>query len=66
MGARGLRRSLKTTCDKVDITFGRNVEGWFIFHDIRRTVKTNMLAAGVQKEYRDIMLGHSLQGMDTH
>jgi len=65
-GAGGLRRSLKTACEKVGIVFGRNVEGGFIFHDIRRTVKTNMLAAGVQKEYRDIILGHSLEGMDTH
>ena len=65
-GAGGLRRSLKTACDKVCIAFGRKVEGGFLFHDIRRTVKTSMLAAGVQKEYRDIILGHSLQGMDTH
>jgi integrase len=65
-GAGGLRRSLKTACEKVGIVFGRNVKDGFIFHDIRRTVKTNMLAAGVQKEYRDIILGHSLQGMDTH
>jgi len=35
-------------------------------HDIRRTVKTNMLAAGVDKTYRDLILGHSLQGMDVH
>jgi integrase len=36
------------------------------FHDIRRTVKTNMLNAGVDKVYRDTILGHSLQGMDVH
>jgi len=36
------------------------------FHDIRRTVKTNMLIAGVDKVHRDIILGHSLQGMDVH
>lgn len=35
-------------------------------HDIRRTVKTNMLKAGVKKVYRDLILGHSLQGMDVH
>jgi hypothetical protein len=33
---------------------------------MRRTVKTNMLKAGVQKEYRDMILVHSLQGMDVH
>jgi integrase len=36
------------------------------FHDIRRTVKTNMLAAGVDKIHRDLILGHALQGMDAH
>jgi hypothetical protein len=36
------------------------------FHDIRRTVKTNMLSAGVDKAHRDVILGHSLQGMDVH
>ena len=35
-------------------------------HDIRRTVKTNMLAAGVDTTYRDLILGHSLQGIDVH
>ena len=36
------------------------------FHDIRRTVKTHMLFAGVDKVYRDVILGHSLKGMDVH
>jgi len=36
------------------------------FHDLRRTVKTNMLNAGVDKVHRDIILGHSLHGMDVH
>ena len=35
-------------------------------HDFRRTVKTNMLEAGVDKTYRDLILGHSLEGMDRH
>ena len=25
-----------------------------------------MLSAGIKKEYRDLILGHSLQGMDIH
>jgi len=37
-----------------------------VFHDIRRTVKTWMLSAGVDKAHRDLILGHSLQGMDAH
>ena len=32
-------------------------------HDFRRTVKTNMLAARVIG-YRDLILGHTLEGMD--
>lgn len=36
------------------------------FHDIRRTVKTNMVEAGVSKVHRDTILGHSMQGMDAH
>jgi integrase len=34
-------------------------------HDFRTTFKTNMLRAGVDKALRDIILGHSLKGMDT-
>jgi hypothetical protein len=37
-----------------------------VFHDIRRTVKTNMLLAGVDRPHRDSILGHSLKGMDAH
>jgi len=36
------------------------------FHDIRRTVKTNMLNAGVDQVHRDVILGHTLHGMDVH
>ena len=40
--------------------------GGLVFHDIRRTVKTLMASAGVDKVYRDVILGHSLKGMDVH
>lgn len=29
-------------------------------------MKTNMLKAGIEKEYRDLILGHSLKGIDAH
>jgi integrase len=62
----GLIRSFKTACTKAKIPYGRKTENGIIFHDIRRTVKTNMLNAGIDKVHRDMILGHSLQGMDVH
>lgn len=62
----GLKRSFKTACKNVNIPCGRKVPDGITFHDIRRTVKTNMVNAGVDKVHRDVILGHSLQGMDAH
>jgi len=62
----GFRNSFKTACKKAVIPFGRKTENGLTLHDIRRTVKTNMLEAGVDRVYRDKILGHSLQGMDVH
>jgi integrase len=63
---KGAWRSFRETCVKAKIPYGREVEGGLTAHDFRRTVKTNMLAAGVAKEYRDKILGHSMKGMDVH
>jgi integrase len=46
--------------------YGTKIGQGIIFHDIRRTVKTNMLEAGVDKIHRDTILGHALVGMDSH
>ncbi|MHB9074685.1 MAG: tyrosine-type recombinase/integrase [Desulfobaccales bacterium] len=62
----GLKNSFRTACGKAGIPYGQHVLNGIIFHDIRRTVKTNMLNAGVDHVYRDIILGHSLHGMDVH
>ncbi len=62
----GYKKSFKTTCKKAGIPNGRKIKNGIIFHDIRRTVKTNMLNAGIDKVHRDMILGHSLQGMDVH
>ena len=62
----GLKNSFITACGKAGIPYGQNVPDGVTFHDIRRTVKTNMLNAGVDKVHRDIILGHSLHGMDVH
>lgn len=61
----GIRRSLETACKKANIAFGRKADGGITFHDIRRTVKTLMVEAGIDKAYRDTILGHSLRGMDA-
>ena len=62
----GLKNSFKTACQKSEIPCGQKVKNGIIFHDIRRTVKTNMLSAGIDKTLIDVTLGHSLQGMDIH
>jgi len=62
----GVKRSFRTACKNARIPWGRDTENGLIMHDIRRTVKTNMLNAGVDKVHRDLILGHSLRGMDVH
>ena len=62
----GIRHSFKTACKDADIPCGRKTPNGITFHDLRRTVKTNMITAGVSKAYRDLIMGHSLQGMDPH
>lgn len=62
----GMERSFKTACIRSDIVYGQEIDGGLVFKDMRRTVKSNMAAAGVDKVYRDTILGHSLKGMDVH
>jgi integrase len=62
----GLHNSFFTACKKADIPQGQDHPEGIIFHDIRRTVKTNMVNAGVDQVHRDVILGHSLHGMDAH
>jgi len=56
----------ETSCRYAKLPYGRKEDKGITFHDIRRTVKTNMLEAGVDKVYRDTILGHSLEGMDNY
>jgi integrase len=51
-------------CERAGIPYGYKTEGGLVFRDIRRTVKSNMLEAGVDEAYRDAILGHSKKGMD--
>ena len=57
---------LSLACRKAGIPYGQRVENGITFHDIRWTVKTDMLNAGVDKVHRDLILGHTLKGMDVH
>ena len=52
-------------CEKAEITYGAKVEGGFVFRDLRRTAKTYMARSGVDKVYRDALLGHVPQDMDA-
>ena len=65
-GKSSLKKQFPETCEKAGILHGRKTFGGIIFHDIRRTVKTNMLKAGIDKPHRDTIFGHSLKGMDAH
>ena len=46
--------------------YGKKTPNGIVFHDLRRSAKTNMVKAGVNKIYRDLLLGHSLEGMDVN
>ena len=63
-GPRGSYGALKGACKRAGIAYGRKDASGLTMHDFRHTVKTNMLAAGVDKAYRDLILGHTLEGMD--
>jgi hypothetical protein len=66
ISAGGLKRPFKIACKEAGIPQGIKTQNGLIFHDIRRTVKTNMLNAEVDKVHRDLILGHSLKGMDVY
>jgi len=61
-----LRRSFQNACERAKISYGRKAESGVTFHDIRGTFKTNALRAGVDPALRDVIVGHSLKGMDAH
>jgi integrase len=65
-GLGGVKGALKNACKNAGVPYGRKIPEGIIMHDFRRTVKTNMQAAGVSRVCRDLILGHSLQGMDPH
>jgi len=62
----GFKKSFISACVNSGIKYGQKVKNGTTFHDIRRTVKTNMVEAGVNRIHRDLILGHALSGMDAH
>lgn len=64
--ANNVKKSFRTACEKVGIPYGRKERDGVTFHDLRRTVKTNMMGAGIDPALRDKILGHSLKGMDIN
>lgn len=61
-----VRTGLIKACEDAGIAYGKKVAGGFVFGDLRRTAKTLMARAGVDKAYRDAILGHESQDMDRH
>ena len=56
---------MKKVCQNAILPYGEKNDG-LLFKDLRRSAKTNMLKAGIAKEFRDLILGHTLPGMDEN
>jgi integrase len=54
-----IRDGLSNACERAGIPYGRFTKGGFIFHDLRHTAKTFMRRAGVDKNLRSAIFGHS-------
>lgn len=62
----GAQKVFVQACKDAQVAYGRNATGGASFHDMRGSWKMNALEAGIDKVYRDVILGHSLTGMDKH
>jgi integrase len=54
-----IRESMIKACSSAGITYGRKENNGFVFHDLRHTAKTNARKAGVDRNLRMVMFGHS-------
>ncbi len=54
-----IRTALKIGCEAAQIPYGRNVENGFTFHDLRHTFQVNARRAGIDKNVRMVIMGHS-------
>jgi integrase len=57
-----IRDGLIRGCKDAGIPYGRKVKNGFTFHDLRHTAKTFMRKAGVDKNVRAVIFGHSING----
>jgi len=56
---RAFTTGFKTASKISGIQWGRDIEGGWIFHDLRRTFKTEARKAGIHKSVIDAIVGHS-------
>ena len=54
-----IRTALKAGCDAARVPYGRDTENGFTFHDLRHTFQVNARRAGVDKNVRMVIMGHS-------
>jgi integrase len=59
---RDIRDGLMRGCKDTGIPYGRKAKNGFTFHDLRHTAKTFMRKAGVDKNVRAVIFGHSING----
>lgn len=63
---RGPSPAFRTACEKAKVPYGKKKPNGIIAHDFRRTFKTNCVSAGIDPAWRNALLGHSQEGMDSH
>ena len=58
-----IRKGLRKACKAAGVKYGRNIEGGFVFHDLRHTFNTNMRKAGISDTVIMAITGHSTREM---
>ena len=48
-GLAGVKGSMKTACEDAELPCGKKTDNGIVFHDLRRSAKTNMVKAGVTR-----------------
>jgi len=56
--------AMKSACEGAGLTWGREVEGGLIFHDLRHTFVTDMRKAGVERTVTMAVTGHAIRDMN--